>query len=441
MMHTKRRLLLRGVLLSVAVFLSVSCHRTGSDDPDSYRNVMILYSPGFNNLSPYLARNVADLAAGYVPGRKDRDAILVVSRMTRNNSTTNFRDETAPSLFRLYKNKDAVVRDTLWSMPAGTPLSSPDVMRQFLLKIQDLFPAESYGMIFGSHSTGWLPKGYYANPSAYDDAAKSGRRGVRQAVEPILAPFFGPEGGLPLTRSAGADYYQQSGDSKTHSKELDITEMAAAIPMHLDYLIFDSCLMGGVEVAYELKDVADKIGFSQAEVLAEGLDYRTAGEHLLKGTPDPVAVCRDYFENYDKQSGIYHSATTALVDCSRLDGLAAVCKPLFDKYGDTLRCLDKDLVQGFGGPVKPWFFDLRDMLEKAEATDTELEGLDAALARCVVYKDHTGQYFSAFPAPYGGTVDIQAFCGLSMYLPSAGSAYLDGFYKDLAWNKATGLVK
>ena len=440
MMTMKSMRLLRSAgLFLAAALLSVSCHCDKSDDPEEYGKVMILYSAGFNNLSPNLARNVADLEAGYVPGRKDRDAILVVSRRTLNNNAGNFKDETAPCLFRLYKNKNVVVRDTLWSMPAGTPLSDPDVMKQFLLKIRDLFPAESYGMIFASHSTGWLPKGYYSNPSAYDDPSRSGRLGARKTAEPILAPFLDAEDGRPLTRSVGADYYLLNDSKKTYSRELDITEMTTAIPMHLDYLVFDSCLMGGIEVAYELKEVAEKIGFSQAEVLAEGLNYRTAAEHLLKGTPDPASVCKDYFEQYDRQSGVYHSATTSLVDCGRLEELAIVCKPLFARYGEALRVLDDRQVQGFGGAGKPWYFDLRDMLEQAGATAAELEGLDAALARCIIYKADTGQYYSMFEP--GGIVKIRAFCGLSMYLPSTGSAYLDGFYRGLAWNKAAGLVR
>ena len=55
---------------------------------------------------------------------------------------------------------------------------------------------------------------------------------------------------------------------------MDVLEMVRAITIHLDYIIFDACLMGGIEVAYELRNVADKIGFSQAEILAHGFPYK-----------------------------------------------------------------------------------------------------------------------------------------------------------------------
>lgn len=430
------------LLLAVAAGFTVSCcgHRNDPDDgPDKWRNIMILYSAGFNNLSPYLAQNVEDLTKGFVPGKNDQDVLLVVSRRTLRNSSSNYKDETSPFLFRLYREQDAVVRDTLWSLPAGTTLVDKDVMRNFLTKIQDLFPAEHYGMLFSSHSSGWLPSGYYSKPSAFD-----GRSGVRRLSGPIPAVIPDMDApGFILTKSLGPEYYNIAGSSANYAHEMDIADMAAAIPMHLDYLIFDTCLMGGVEVAYELKDVADKIGFSQAEVLAEGLDYRTVAGHLLQGTPDPEAVCRDYYLQYDAQSGVYRSATVSLVDCSRLDELAEACKPLFAKYRDAIRTLDKKLVQGFGGSGKPWFFDLEDMLRQAGADAEERAVLRAALDRCVPYKATTGQYYSMFEGTYGGTVPVTAFCGLSMYLPgtSAGSDYLDNYYKTLSWNKDTGLVE
>ena len=446
MMTMMRKILSHtAVLLFVAVAgFSVSCcrQRIDPDGNEGYDKVMILYSAGFNNLSPYLAQNVEDLEKGYIPDKKDRNVLLVVSRRTRRNDPYNYKDETAPYLFRLYRQKEVVVRDTLWSLPVGTTLLDKDAMRGFLTKIQDLFPAEHYGMLFSSHSNGWLPSGYYSKPSAFD-----GRSGVRRLSGPIPAVIPDSEApGFILTKSLGPESYKMSGNSTdTFSHEMEVADMAAAIPMHLDYLIFDTCLMGGVEVAYELKDVADQIGFSQAEVLAEGLNYRTVAGHLLQGTSDPESVCRDYYLQYDKQSGDMHSATVSLVDCSRLGELAEACKPLFEKYRSAIRALDKKQVQGFGGSRKPWYFDLEDMLRQAGATQEERASVEEALGRCVPYKAHTGQYYSMYEGPgnSSGTVKITAFCGLSMYLPgeSAGSSYLDTFYKTLSWNKASGLVE
>ena len=70
---------------------------------------------------------------------------------------------------------------------------------------------------------------------------------------------------------------------------------------------------------------------------------------------------------------------------------------------------------------------------KAGITEEETAALDDALAECVLYKAATS-YFLSLP--------IRTACGLSMYLPSMGSSYLDNFYRTrITWNQATKLVQ
>ena len=204
--------------------------------------------------------------------------------------------------------------------------------------------------------------------------------------------------------------------------------------MHLDYILFDACLMGGVEVAYELHEKTDMIGFSQTEVLAEGFDYKQLTTHLLQNEEaDPERVCEDYFVQYDIQDGVYRSATISLVDCTMMDELVSVCRNLFDTYREQIRSLDPDGVQQFFRSSYHWFYDLESILTKAGATEAELNCLYNALDKCMIYKAHTPDFMNAF--------DILTYCVLSMYLPSQGSAELDKFYETLKWNQATGLVR
>jgi hypothetical protein len=196
--------------------------------------------------------------------------------------------------------------------------------------------------------------------------------------------------------------------------------------------------MGGIEVAYELAGKCDKVGFSQAEVLAEGFNYKTLTSHLLANRVEssPYDVCRDYFLQYDKLSGDDRSATISLVDCNRLDDLAKVCKELFGKYSDKISRLNHNSVQRFYRGGHHWFFDLQSILENALIDEDESERLEAALANCIIYKGAT----PSFMPNYSG-FNINTFSGFSMYLPSYGHPELDRYYKTLKWNQATGLVK
>ena len=210
---------------------------------------------------------------------------------------------------------------------------------------------------------------------------------------------------------------------------MELKDLVEAIPMHLDYLLIDACLSGCVEVAYAFKDIADVVGFSPAEVLANGFMYDNITTHLLGKTPDPVAVCKDYYDFYDRQTGNNRSATITAVAPGRMDNLAAVCRELFEKYRTEIGGLNGNNVQGYFRFDHHYFYDLKDILLKAGINSFEEARLDAALDECILYKAAT---------PYFLGVPIIVYSGLSMYLPSRGS---NCYKTQIDWNKATELVK
>ena len=59
--------------------------------------------------------------------------------------------------------------------------------------------------------------------------------------------------------------------------------------------------------------------------------------------------------------------------------------------------------------------------------------LNDALDACLLYHAAT---------PYFLSIRLSRVCGLSMYLPSMGTDYLNSFYRNqISWNEATQLVK
>lgn len=400
------------------------------------RKVMLLYSAGYNSLTSYLKEDIEDLKKGWLPGnRRPDDVVLVYSHFPEKYGAYN--KPSSPTLVRLYCEQDTTVRaDTLVVYSENTISASARQLNEVLTYVKNTFSARSYGLIFSSHATGYLPAGYYQKANQYQfDEFSTVARMRRHAGFPLSAvPYEEPEidPSMPLTKSIGQDQVGTSGSYLSY--EIELQDFADAIPMHLDYILFDACLMGGVEVAYELHEKTDMIGFSQTEVLAEGFDYKQLTTHLLQNEEaDPERVCEDYFVQYDIQDGVYRSATISLVDCTMMDELVSVCRNLFDTYREQIRSLDPDGVQQFFRSSYHWFYDLESILKKAGATEAELNCLYNALDKCMIYKAHTPEFMNAF--------DIHTYCGLSMYLPSQGSAELDKFYETLKWNQATGLVR
>ena len=394
------------------------------------RKVLLLYSAGFNSLSSFLKEDIEELCTGWVPRkRRADDVILIYSHLPASRG--QYSTATSPVLFRLYSESDGTtVRDTIAVYDPGTVSASAEQLHDVLTYVRDNFPAKSYGLLFSSHASGYLPSGFYARPDSYTFREGLMRtQGAWRSPSPV--PYVEPEQdpSLPAVKSIGQSV------NGSLSYEIDIRDFAEAIPMKLDYILFDACLMGGIEVAYELAGKCDRVGFSQAEVLAEGFNYSTLASHLLKNKPasDPYSVCKDYFTQYDIQEGIYRSATISLVDCNSLEPLAELCNSLFSKYAAQIASIRHTSVQPYFRSSRHWFYDLQSILENAGITESEKADLKDALDRCILYKAATESFMGEF--------SIRTFSGFSMYLPSYGHTELSKYYRTLKWNKATGLVK
>ena len=388
------------------------------------RNVLIYVAGGFNSLAGYLSEDIADLEAGTLPSRNSptEPVLLVLSRLPQEPYAPNYSVPTSPVLFRLYADANgAPVRDTIRVWGENTPLSTVENLSNAFEEVSKAFPGNRYGLVFSSHASGWLPPRYYDNPNLFESTAH-GAPGRRTS-----APLFPPiDRNDPPVKSIGMD----NGDP---TLELDLEEFAACIPFHLEYILFDACLMGCVEVAYELREVTDLVGFSQTEVLADGFDYKRLSGHLLSRNPNPLAVCEDYFKHYDAQTGTNRSATISVINTREMDTLVEVCSQLFEKYRGMIRVLPGSRVQGYFRFDRHFFYDLKDILVQTGITPEEEALLQSALDKCVVYKANTPTFLS---------INLKNCCGLSMYLPSMGSNYLDNYYRNhLAWNRSTQLVK
>ncbi|MBE6238486.1 MAG: hypothetical protein E7113_00360 [Bacteroidales bacterium] len=406
--------------------------RPGRDISSDSRKVMLLYSAGYNSLSSYLRSDIEELCTGWMPeDRRSEDVILVYSHLT--SRAGDYKTKTSPVLFRLYGNEHGeVVRDTLVVYVDDVISSSAEQFHSVLSFVKDEFPAGSYGLIFSSHATGYLPSGFYSKPDSYTfTPGKMMTQGQRSGWSLSPVPYIENEQDpdLPAVKSIGQDV------SGRQSYEITIQDFAEAIPMKLDYILFDACLMGGIEVAYELADKCNVVGFSQTEVLAEGFNYSTLASHLLGNKPssDPASVCSDYFDQYINQSGVYQSATISLVDCNKLEPLAEACADLFDRYSSEISWIQGSHVQRYYRYSHHWFYDLESILVNAGIHDNDLRRFRQALDGCIIYKGATPNFMNEFA--------INTFSGLSMYLPSNGNRELDKFYKTLKWNKATRLVK
>ena len=282
--------------------------------------------------------------------------------------------------------------------------ASATVFGRVLADVVRKYPSESYGLIFASHGSGWLPCGTLSNP----------------------------------TRSLGDDRNPGTTGGTT---EMEIADFAATIPDHqFDFIVFEACLMSGVEVAYELRNKTDYILASSAELLVPGYApvYPAASHYLFDTTLDvPKALEKfagSYFDYMNARDGAFRSATQSIVCTREMDALAAAAF-------DTAEASVNDAVLGklqhfdrpgsYGDtPAKPRYFDFGEYM--AYLVPEQQAAMDALLDRIVVWKAATPE----FMAGYSGFT-IRRHSGLTTYIEQEDFPGLNAAYEKTAWWQAT----
>ncbi len=403
-----------------------------------YRNVFIMYSMGFNDLRRYLKEDIADVLSSPLM-ENGRDIILIFSHIANPlNSWPYFDAKTPvkPTLTKISKDvRGNIQKDTLLVMDSNTDATSKEVLTRILTYTKENFDAETYGILLSSHGSGWAPSGYINDPDAFDPRDDDEGNGWMVLQRRRIPAYRPPMEGEIHVKTMGIHYFSLD---ETH--EMEITDMAEAFPFKMDYMIFDACYMGGVEVAYQLRNSTDYLIASQTEILGDGMDYKNIASYLFaEGGPDLEGFSRGYYEYYNAKGGWEKSATISLIDCNRLEPLAQCAKNIFSKYRSGLNSLQitRNVQQYYRSEFKAkqkWYYDFGDIVYKCGISEEDRDEFDRCLDDAVIYKGATQHFINDFT--------ILNHSGLSMYLPfSENRDYLNTFYKTLEWNKATGLVQ
>lgn len=381
----------------LALCLLASCQKEVSGtngQPIPGENLILIYGCGHNNgLSSAIEGNVEQIMKGKLPSvNSSRDMVLYLQHS----------DSQGPQLNHLYRDIDGkavckkIQLNEMQGWDKNSVCISSDTLQNILTYISKYYKAQKNYLIFSSHASGWVPAG-----------------------------TFLPDSYTPVPTSIGQDL----GSDWQSVYEMELSNFAQKLPFYFDAIIMDACLMGGIEVAYELKDKCGLLVASPTEILSRGMYYESMLEHIY--AEDIASIGRDYIQYYLNRNGS-QSATCSVIDCRKLEPLAAICKELFDKYRENLMQLAPSEIQHYYRSGQHWFYDLGHIVEKMGASAAELESFNNALLACTVYRGHT---------PYFLEIPIVHFSGLSTYLPSDGTPQMDLYYKGLAWNKATNYIQ
>lgn len=285
--------------------------------------------------------------------------------------------------------------------------TDPAVMEEVFKDMQTVAPSDSYGLILGSHGTGWM-KGTSVPTKAF-------------------------------------------GDDNGYS--IDIPDLAGVLKNSfaekLDFVLFDACMMATAEVGYELKEATSHCIASVMETPVYGFPYDQILPYLYSENVDYSAVCHEFI-SFNKTNNLW--GTCAVMDCSQMENLASAVKAKLSEWKDALSSVSMQNVQQYGvNSYKYFSYDVLDFFRElgrksgiVKTTDLNeaIASVQSALNQAVIAKDCLSGVDYDFEEL---VIDGTRFCGIGMYIPKEYNPYVanktawnDYYEQSISWYHAAG---
>lgn len=255
-------------------------------------------------------------------------------------------------------------------------------MEEVMADVKELAPAYDYGLVLWSHASAW------AAPTIDADKRKSfGDDRNRQMSIPTLASVLKGKG--------------------------------------FSFVYFDCCYMANVETLYELRSVTPLVAGSTIELPADGMPYDRNVPLMCENVVDLKKMCENTFNYYNtKTSSTQRTCTMSLIDMTRLDALADVCRRIYGLHTTPAEDFDP---QRFQTGDKPLLFDLAQYMHALDTNGLYAAPLAKSIGDAVLYEAHTDRIW--------GSIDIENNCGLSCYIVNSTDGPSYKGYDELQWWK------
>ena len=285
--------------------------------------------------------------------------------------------------------------------------TDPAVMEEVFTDMQTVAPSDSYGLILGSHASGWM-KGTSVPTKA-----------------------FGDDDGYNIDIPDLTDVLKNSFSEK------------------LDFVLFDACMMGTAEVGYELRETTSYCIASVMETPVYGFPYDQILPYLYSENVDYSAVCHEFI-SFNKTKDAW--GTCAVMDCSQMENLASAVKAKLSEWQDALSSVSMRNVQQYGvNSYKYFSYDVLDFFRElgrksgvVKTTDLNeaIASVQSALNQAVIAKDCLSGVDYDFEEL---VIDGTRFCGIGMYIPGEYNPYVanktawNSYYEQsISWYRAAG---
>ena len=375
------------LILSICLiaFLATSCNGKKDEPQVSTRRTILMYLVATNNLSSSIASDIREVENTIQSTDMNHCRMLVYITSTNQD----------PILYEIKKGKRGTENSTLKTYSTDIKSTTVERMQEVIKDAIEVAPADEYGLILGSHASGW--------------ASSLSARSSTSLLD------FGDDNGSTMP----------------------IHELAEAIPDNTFKFIYnDACYMAGIEVAYELKNKTEYFIGSTTELPIDGMDYTNNIPCFFADNVDLKKVCNNTFNKYNQLSGDKRTCTISLIDCSQLNKLALITNEIFYLGTGTTEYYN---LQKYKRNNPFLFYDFKQYINTFSAKNNEniskintlIESFNKQLDKVVLYK-------AATPFIFGKdylVINSENYSGLSTYIigSSTSTGVNETYYKTLSW--------
>lgn len=370
-----------------------SCHWFNPEDETIYDRTVLVYMAADNSLSSFQKEDVDEMLKGAADIPANCRLLIYVD------------DTDLPRILSIEQQKGRrpfakVVQQYTSEHNSG----DTETLRLAIEWATTNYPAESYGLVLWSHGSAWVP-------------AKA-----------------------PAQRAICVD-------SNNWMEIKDIADVLAQSP-HLDFILFDACFMQAVEVVYELREVADYIISSPAEIPGPGAPYHRLITPMFSTPLNANSIAEEYYREYQENKIFvegYESdcfgVCLSVVDCRGLEHLATATDEMIKKYAGKGISTDLSTVQRYyprTSNTTPEYYDMNGYMRQLITLPEDYEYWKSAFDHTIPYRKTTPQWFSDYSKGLEDIVDMENYGGISCYVPKEGRTRLNEAFRSTSWYHAAG---
>lgn len=391
------------LLFLVLMFCAVSsCDKKEikPEEPQGYSRVVMVYMVSENSLG---IRN-----DGLHFDKDDIKEMLSGSRLMADDEkiVLYLDDEKNPAIYTITNKTKAISFSELtpeYSYSENRNSASGEMLTEFFDYVKKNHSANSYGIVFWSHGSGWIPSNFEGDSQSFSKRRKA----------------FGIDNGKDSTSDSG--------------NRMSIGELRDALRgfgTKMEFLMFDCCFMQCVELDYELKDLTKYIVGSTAEIPGPGANYISLVQAMFSKDNYAAEMPLAYYNAY--KSNADYGVLISTVDCGKLEALMTATRNVFMTHKDELLSMSYEGVQDYfiydkyrNQSAYPDFYDMNAIFKKL-LPENEYKIWKQYFDDAVPHAYATDFWVSIYMYHGDCKVNHDQYGGVSMYVPL--EKYTTGFY-------------